>query len=43
MAPRLFGSRYFDLPHSIAIDGDLIYVGDRDNARIQIFDQNESR
>ena len=28
----------FDLPHSIAIDGDLVYVGDRENARIQIFD-----
>ena len=34
------GPGQFDLPHSIAIDGDLIYVGDRDNARIQIFDQN---
>jgi len=30
----------FDLPHTIAIDGDLVYVGDRDNARIQIFDLN---
>ncbi len=28
----------FDLPHTIAIDGDLVYVGDRENARIQIFD-----
>src|SRR5215468_7587666 len=28
----------FDLPHSIAIDGDLVYVGDRENGRIQIFD-----
>jgi DNA-binding beta-propeller fold protein YncE len=30
----------FDLPHSIAVDGDLVYVGDRENARIQIFDRN---
>jgi DNA-binding beta-propeller fold protein YncE len=30
----------FDLPHTIAIDGDLVYVGDRENARIQIFDTN---
>jgi len=30
----------FDLPHSIAVDGDLVYVGDRENARIQIFDLN---
>ena len=28
----------FDTPHTIAIDGDLVYVGDRENARIQIFD-----
>ncbi len=28
----------FDLPHTIAIDGDLVYVGDRENARIQVFD-----
>ena len=28
----------FDLPHSIAVDGDLVYVGDRENARIQLFD-----
>ena len=34
------GPGQFDLPHSIAIDGDLIYVGDRENARIQIFDLN---
>jgi len=32
------GPGQFDLPHSIAIDGDLIYVGDRENGRIQIFD-----
>ena len=30
----------FDLPHSIAVDGDLVYVGDRENARIQVFDRN---
>jgi DNA-binding beta-propeller fold protein YncE len=34
------GQGQFDLPHSIAIDGDLIYVGDRENTRIQIFDLN---
>lgn len=34
------GPGQFDLPHSIAIDGDLVYVGDRENARIQIFDLN---
>src|SRR5215475_12431148 len=28
----------FDLPHTIAVDGDRIYVGDRDNERVQIFD-----
>src|SRR5262249_6944728 len=32
------GPGQFDLPHTIAIDEDLIYVGDRENARIQIFD-----
>ncbi len=32
------GAGQFDTPHSIAIDGDLVYVGDRENARIQIFD-----
>jgi DNA-binding beta-propeller fold protein YncE len=32
------GPGQFDLPHTIVIDGDLVYVGDRDNARIQIFD-----
>jgi DNA-binding beta-propeller fold protein YncE len=32
------GPGQFDLPHSIAIDSDLIYVGDRENGRIQIFD-----
>lgn len=30
----------FDLPHSIAVDGDQVYVGDRENARIQMFDLN---
>jgi len=34
------GPSQFNLPHSIAIDGDLVYVGDRENARIQIFDLN---
>src|SRR6266566_8231847 len=34
------GPGQFELPHSIAIDGDLVYVGDRENARIQIFDLN---
>lgn len=32
------GPGQFDLPHSIAIDNDLVYVGDRENGRIQIFD-----
>jgi DNA-binding beta-propeller fold protein YncE len=34
------GPGQFDLPHSIAIDGDLAYVGDRENGRIQVFDLN---
>jgi DNA-binding beta-propeller fold protein YncE len=34
------GPGQFNLPHSIAIDGDLVYVGDRENARIQVFDLN---
>jgi DNA-binding beta-propeller fold protein YncE len=34
------GPGQFDLPHSVAVDGDLVYVGDRENARIQIFDLN---
>jgi len=34
------GPGQFDLPHSIAIDDDLVYVADRENARIQIFDLN---
>jgi DNA-binding beta-propeller fold protein YncE len=32
------GSGQFDIPHSIAIDGDVVYVGDRENGRIQLFD-----
>ena len=32
------GPGQFDTPHTIAIDGDLVYVGDRENARIEIFD-----
>jgi len=32
------GPGQFDTPHSIAIDGDVIYVADRENARIQLFD-----
>ncbi len=32
------GPGQFDTPHTIVIDGDLVYVGDRENARIQIFD-----
>jgi DNA-binding beta-propeller fold protein YncE len=34
------GHGQFDTPHAIAIDGDLVYVGDRENTRIQIFDTN---
>src|SRR5260370_38440034 len=34
------GPGQFDAPHTIVIDGDLVYVGDRENARIQIFDRN---
>jgi len=34
------GPGQFDIPHSIAIDGDVVYVGDRENARIQLFDLN---
>ena len=32
------GPGQFDLPHSIAVDDNLVYVGDRENERIQIFD-----
>src|SRR5437016_14556733 len=34
------GPGQFDTPHTIVIDGDIVYVGDRENARIQIFDRN---
>src|SRR5215467_10650064 len=34
------GPGQFDLPHTIVIDGGLVYVGDRENARIQIFDRD---
>ena len=34
------GPGQFDTPHTIVIDGDIVYVGDRENARIQIFDTN---
>jgi DNA-binding beta-propeller fold protein YncE len=34
------GPDQFNLPHCIAVDGDLVYVGDRENGRIQIFDLN---
>jgi DNA-binding beta-propeller fold protein YncE len=34
------GPGQFDTPHTIAIDDDLVYVGDRENARIQVFDIN---
>lgn len=32
------GPGQFDTPHAIVIDGDQVYIGDRENARIQIFD-----
>src|SRR5260370_38318234 len=34
------GSGQFDTPHTIAIDGDRVYVSDREKARIQVFDTN---
>ena len=34
------GPGQFDLPHSVAIDDDPVYVADREDARIQIFDLN---
>ena len=35
------GQGEFSLPHSIAVDSqDRVYVGERNNARIQIFDRN---
>ncbi|MFT4747873.1 MAG: peptidylamidoglycolate lyase [Congregibacter sp.] len=30
----------FDLPHGIAVNNDKVYVADRGNARLQIFDHN---
>jgi hypothetical protein len=35
------GPGQFDTPHTIVVDGDLVYVGDRENARIQIFDRTD--
>jgi DNA-binding beta-propeller fold protein YncE len=32
------GPGQFDTPHTIVIDDDRVYVGDRENARIQVFD-----
>src|SRR5215475_1470649 len=32
------GPGQFDLPHTLVIVDDLVYVGDRENARIQVFD-----
>ena len=32
------GPGQFDIPHSIAVDDDVVYVGDRENRRIQLFD-----
>jgi len=32
------GSGQFDLPHTIVIDGERVYVGDPENARIQVFE-----
>jgi len=35
------GPGEFDLPHSVAVDKNgLVYVADRSNARIQVFDSN---
>ena len=34
------GPGQFDLPHTIAIDGDFVYVGDRENVRIQLLYSN---
>jgi DNA-binding beta-propeller fold protein YncE len=31
------GKGQFETPHSIVVDGDLVYVADRENGRIQIF------
>jgi DNA-binding beta-propeller fold protein YncE len=32
------GPGQFDTPHTIVVDGDRVYVGDRENSRIQVFD-----
>lgn len=42
---KVFGSPgnrpgQFQIPHGIAVDGDILYVADRGNARIQRFDLN---
>ena len=34
------GPGQFDTPHTIVVDGDTVYVGDRENARIQVFNRN---
>lgn len=35
------GDGQFDLPHGIAVDADdRVYVADRDNARVQVFDRD---
>ena len=34
------GHGQFDLPHTIIVDGERVYVGDRENARIPVFDRN---
>jgi DNA-binding beta-propeller fold protein YncE len=34
------GPGQFDIPHSIAVYDDVVYVGDRENGRIQLFDLN---
>lgn len=33
------GKGQFETPHSIVVDGELVYVADRENGRIQIFDR----
>ena len=34
------GPGEFDLPHGVALDSHRVYVADRSNARVQIFDMN---
>ena len=34
------GNGQFETPHAIVVDGDLVYVVDRENGRIQIFDRD---